>query len=104
MQRAPKQQLKVDFSKVVCLLCAQSILFNPFIFIFPLKKERNSQLNMSWIREGELTIIERFCANIIKVRMGLGGFCGKEQAGSSGWNCLCGCSALEREHCWQGYI
>lgn len=69
MQRAPKQQLKVDFSKVVCLLCAQSILFNPFIFIFPLKKERNSQLNMSWIREGELTIIERFCANIIKVRM-----------------------------------
>lgn len=24
---------------------------------------------MSWIREGELTIIERFCANIIKVRV-----------------------------------
>lgn len=27
---------------------------------------------MSWIREGELTIIERFCANIIKVRNGFG--------------------------------
>lgn len=59
---------------------------------------------MSWIREGELTIIERFCANIIKVREGFAGFCGEELAGSSGWKCDCGCSALERERCWPGNI